>query len=121
MRPIRGLVCDVVGDQLKVELENGDIATFPKRDGLRYGDRVFVGYDYRNMCIGKGIVPCERILQSDLHELKTKNKQPSESDLENMRCLLQECEELGGFEADGFEDLRSLLQEFEDVVSSSGE
>lgn len=106
---------------MNIELENGDIALFPKRDGLRYGDRVFVGYDFKNMRYGTYVVPCERILLSELHELKINDQEPDEGCLESMRCLLQDCEELGGLEIEEFEDLRCLLQEFEDIGSSEGE
>lgn len=129
MKPLTGLVCDVVDGELVVELENGDIARFHKRDGLRYGDRVFVGYDYKNMKVGH-ILPREHVAYREIIEPDVELERPDEDPHDRMnsdqfeealRSLSQGNEEFEELEVDDFEVLRSLEQGSEDIESLDGE
>lgn len=48
MRPVRGLVVDVVKTHLTIELENGTIIHY-RKSGIEMYDRVLVYYNFQNL------------------------------------------------------------------------
>ena len=109
--------------KLVVELENGETAQFQKRDGLQCGDNVWVGYDVENLKYNHIIRKQHTELQENMKPvLENKPEQVHEypTNLAEMSQVYEDShtEET---EEDYFEDMRILLQDFEDDVSSAGE
>lgn len=108
--------------KLVVELSNGETAQFQKRDGLRCGDVVFVGFDLDNNEYNH-IIPNKHAALREGHEPAVKSEPVVEDLTERMNhdqineVSLTDFEELGDFEVfetDDFEVLRSLSQGNED-------
>ncbi|RLF86266.1 hypothetical protein DRN34_03640 [Thermococci archaeon] len=122
-------MCSSSQDKLIVELANGETAQFQKRDGLKCGDCVYVGYDFEKMQYGH-IIRKQHAAVREKHELPVEIVPDSEDVSERMNreqllgVSLTDFEELGDFEdfeIDDFEVLRSLSQGSGDIESPTGQ
>jgi hypothetical protein len=129
LKPVKGLVCSSSQGKLIVELENGETAQFQKRDGLKCGDCVYVGFDIDKLEYNH-IMPKTHPAVRENHDPPVEVDPVDEDMSERMDSSqfngvsltgFEDDEGLEGLEVDDFEVLRTLLQGSEDIESSNGE
>lgn len=89
MRPLAGVVTGREGQTLVIELESGLTVRAPKKEGLKFGTRVWVGYDFtrRKVTSIDAYQPDAEIVEDDTIPVEPEGEHGDDDDTDEQPVL----------------------------------